>query len=225
MSQCISAGFASLPPETSGPHYELYSVSGAFLGPTSTEVLIRFTVEHIRDTKSFATRKVDAWQDVPSKQDKTKLERRRVMTMLLDFQVRESHSAYEFARLPVHADTRAIAKSTKGEKQDPSAFREAIRGFYGSPDTNPSLEQYWKDTDVPQQLIRRYLNMFPLFLPYYDLRAVPNSMAAQKMFGINRHAKTSQDEELLSKRNSAMWFKTKDASALSQRGLTEASMA
>lgn len=223
MSQCISAGFMSLPPQSAGPDYELYSVSGIFLGPGSVFVEIEFSVEHIRETRTFATRKVDAWQTVPTKKDPSKGERRRVMTVLMDFQVREPRTAFDFARLPIHADP--LPAPNRGEKRDPSAFRNAIKKHYGWPDSLLDSEDYWKSRNTPQQLIRTYKGIFPLFGRYFDVKPVTESMAHQLLFGVARHEKSTQDDLPIDKRTSSIWFKRRKEHDLSARGAHEAATA
>lgn len=226
LSQCISAGFAALPPPRPAGErdYELYSVLGNFLGPASTEVINTFHVEDIRTTKSFATRKVEAWQDLSElpanrgKPAKANL-KRRVMILLLDFHVREAKSMFEYSAIPLYADP---------QPSPACSFMKAVEPHYSTPTESPSLHQYLADNHTPKT-IKTYNTIFPLFQKYFDVHSVVKSMGVQKALGVAADRPTTQDHLDLRKRTNSNWFRLRsdvqeDGGEL-QRGENEAALA
>lgn len=79
LSQSISAGFKTLP---ASPPYYLFSLLGTILSPALTHECVTYQVEDLRTTKTFCTRKIEAWQEHQGV-------KRRVMVCLFDSHVRE----------------------------------------------------------------------------------------------------------------------------------------
>ena len=165
MSQCISAGFASIP---KSPDYELFSVLGNFLGPGSTEVYTRYEVEEIRTTKTFATRKVVAWQDMADLPNDAKTKRpsagqslRRIMVVLVDFQVREKRSILDYSPLPVHASPSTPLMT--------SSFSESVKAFYSHHSKLATQQEHLKANFSPE-VVEAHNAMFPLFQSAFHLR-------------------------------------------------------
>lgn len=246
LSQCISAGFAALPPARPAGErdYELYSVLGNFLGPASTEVNILFRVEDIRTTKSFATRKVEAWQDLaelPASKAKAKAKgkeggndnfKRRIMILLLDFHVQEPKSMLEYSAVPLYAETPVSTSSTSSSSppSTPAAesldFMKAVEPFYSTPEKTPSLQQYLADHHT-SKTIETYNTIFPLFPKYFDVRSIEKSMGVQKALGVAAERPTSQDHLDLRKRTNSNWFRMLEdrAGGPLKRGESEAALA
>ena len=222
------------------PDYELYSVLGSFLGPGSIEVFTRYEVEDIRTTRSFATRKVIAWQDLSELPPDSKAKRpkagedgkRRIMILLFDFQVREKLEMFDYSPLPVHAikrppvSTGSPARVPIGiQPTPPKTFLEAVKPFYGSPDAQPE-QQSFIDSRLKPEVRAIFHTIFPLFPKYYAMRAIPNAMGVQVAMGIDGKRETTQDDEILQRRTNAHWVKTlEDVDSDSQRGLSYAATA
>ena len=173
----------------------------------------QYVVEDIRTTKSFATRKVEAWQDwatVPGiKKDGKNGTKRRVMIMLMDFQVPEKASMFEYNVMPMHADPLDISSPTV--HVEPEAFKAAIQSHYSSPDQLPTYNDYLSTNYTPE--VKEWYPKIVPFEQYYDIRPVINSMGAQKILGIAFKAKTHQDVETVTRRTSTHWVKAKQPPA------------
>lgn len=186
---CVSAAFASLPSNDTKRIYDIYSVLGTFLGPTSTKAKLQFTVEDIRTTKSFATRKVEVWQDFPDENGGGKATRRRTMIQLVDFHVREPATSVlpgmTYSKQPLH----------------PESYRD-------DPDTLINQHQYLEQTQS-STISKQFHHVFPLFFRYLDIKPITQSMGVAKALGLNSGAKTSQDNLPLQERTNAQWFRIK----------------
>lgn len=189
VSLCVSAAFASIPKDTADRIYDIYSVLGTFLGPTSTRYKVTFTVEDVRTTKSFATRKVEAWQDWPTGKA-GESSTRRTMILLADFHVRE----------PAESTLPGMTYSVSPLVTSSLAT---------SPDTMPTQQEHFA-ADQPKQVQKVFDNVFPLFYRYLDMRPIPESMGVQKALGLNSGRKTTQDDLPLQQRTNSHWFKIKD---------------
>lgn len=90
---CTIAAAVNSAVQTVQPQFHLYSVLGNFLGPTSTEVKLQCRVSTIRDTRTFATRRVEVTQTL--KNGATRL----CLVLTADFQIREP-TMYEYSAPP-----------------------------------------------------------------------------------------------------------------------------
>lgn len=220
LSQCISAAFASLPAQ---PDYELYSVLGNFLGPGSIEVYTKYEVEDIRTTKTFATRKVVAWQDLSELPDDSQAKRpkpgtessRRIMILLIDFQVKEQYEMFDYSPLPMYA-TPSFSPS--------SSFLQTIEPFYSHPTKLKTQEEYLDSTFSPK-VVKMHKTIFPLFPKYFEMSPVPTSLGPQLALGLAAERKTNQDSEPIQRRTNAMWVKAKKGSSFERKGTNEATTA
>jgi hypothetical protein len=185
----VSAAFAAIPKDNPERVFDIYSVLGTFLGPTSIRYKLTFTVEDIRTTRSFATRKVEAWQELPST-DGGAPSRRRTMILLADFHARErpemTLSGMDYSKAPLHPESLKI-----------------------SPETLQNQRAHFQATQ-PEKVVKMFDHVFPLFDRYLDLRPIPEAMGTQKALGMNKDRKTSQDELPLQQRTNSHWFKIKD---------------
>ncbi|CAD6575695.1 MAG: hypothetical protein CYPHOPRED_005776, partial [Cyphobasidiales sp. Tagirdzhanova-0007] len=131
--------------------YDPYSLLGHFLGPGSTEVATRYVVEDLRTTKSFVTRKVEAWQDWSSlpgkKQDSENGGRRRISVLLLDFHVPVGASMFEYNDMPLHA-TPSPSTTSHG---DSAAFIASISENCSSPDKLRTPADFFFSSYPPQK--------------------------------------------------------------------------
>lgn len=189
--------------------YNLYSVVGHFLGPASTEVITRYHVEDVRTTKSFATRKVEAWQDwtsLPgSSHDKASGTARKVMILLLDFQVPEKASMFEYSISPLYVSP-STSLSNHGDK---SRFTASIKSHYSTPEDLPSHSDYIPaNYNLKVQAAHR--KVFHLFDKWFHIRPVVASMGIQNAMGIAKERKTTQDEEPITRRTNSYWVKIRD---------------
>ncbi|KAJ9093420.1 hypothetical protein QFC21_006451 [Naganishia friedmannii] len=190
LALCVSAAFASLPTNDAGRIYDVYSVLGTFLGPTSTKTKLRFTVEDIRTTKSFATRKVEVWQEFPDGNGSGTTSRRRTMIQLVDFHVREPAtsvlSGMTYSKRPLHPES-----------------------CCDDPDALISQDQYLTENQT-SAISKQFHHVFPLFFRYLDMKPIPESMGVAKALGLNSAVRTSQDDLPLQQRTNAHWWRIKE---------------
>lgn len=193
---------------------------GNFLGPGATEIKIEFQVDDVRTTKSFATRIVTAWQDwgqLPSDsvlKTRADLGRRRIMVVILDFQVREKNIMMEYSPSPLYIDS-----------HNPKAtFLEKVRSFYSHPsDILPNSEgiRATHSADV----VNKFESIFTLFDKFFRVRACQKSMGWQKAYGIDKTAKTTQDNVPLQQRNNSTWYTLPEGQVLNpDNGESEAAL-
>ena len=110
----------------------------------------RYVVEDLRTTKSFVTRKVEAWQDWSSlpgkKQDSENGGRRRISVLLLDFHVPVGASMFEYNDMPLHA-TPSPSTTSHG---DSAAFIASISENCSSPDKLRTPADFFFSSYPPQ---------------------------------------------------------------------------
>lgn len=193
---------------------------GNFLGPGATEIQIEFEVEDVRTTKAFATRVVTAWQDWGQLPEgsvlKTRpdLGRRRIMVVILDFQVREKYVMMDYSPSPLYIDS---------SKPDAS-FLEKVRPFYSHPsELKPNRESIRATHSA--DIVKKFEAIFTLFDKFYQVRACQKSMGWQKAYGIDKTAKTTQDDIPLQQRNNCTWYALPEGQTLkAETGANEAAL-
>lgn len=171
------AAAASVPKE-----FSLYSCLGTYLGPTSILRSVKYKVEDLRSTKSFRTRKVEAWQaQADGKPD------RRTMLVILDFHVKEQ-GMFDYSAPPARSDY-----------PRPSELLPV----------HEALQQRVKDGDLKQDIVDRYVETFPLHNRYFHSRACPQGVNWQNLSGMEPLHSTVQDDLDITSKTNAWWFKSK----------------
>lgn len=180
----LAAAYSSLPASTSTTPFAIYSVLGNFLGPTEAAKPVRLFVRSLRDTRSFATRLVLVAQQQPNG------EWRPSFSALCDFvaaQDRESPSTLmSFSAKP----------QRKYEDPDKLPTREAW------------LQEVRKKGTFSDAELAIFSSVFGTMPRYVDLRAPPDGMAAQKLWGIDTKAKTTQDHLEFTERYNSDYFRS-----------------
>lgn len=193
---------------------------GNFLGPGATEIKIEFQVEDVRTTRAFATRIVTAWQDWGQLPDDSVLKtrpdlgRRRIMVVILDFQVREKNSMMEYSPSPLYIDN----------KNPKASFLERVKPFYSHPSEILPNKESIRATHS-KDVVDKFEAIFTLFDKFFRVRACQNSMGWQKAYGIDKKAKTTQDDVPLQQRNNCTWYTLPEGQVLnSDNGDNEAAL-
>lgn len=157
----------------------LYSVLGHFLGPASTEYKLHCHVENVRDTRSFATRRVRVKQQQKDGKFRTCLE------LTADFHVKET-SAFKYSAPPSTTYPRADDCPTFPELAGTLQSRGAIseKGAQG------------------------FLKMFGVALEHFDTRYCLNGVAGQNLGGAAKTVETMQEHLPITGKSSAEWQKT-----------------
>ncbi|OAL52390.1 Thioesterase/thiol ester dehydrase-isomerase [Pyrenochaeta sp. DS3sAY3a] len=172
--------------------YNLYSMLGTFLGPALTDYVLLARVSVLRQTRTFATRRVEVLQRWKTKEGGEEEEEERVcLTAVADFMVREPASLIEYSRAPAHTYPRWSACPTQ------KAVFTAL----------------FDDGKISKDMLDAQANGFSLLPVLYEQRMVPSAIFAQNLFGVAKSLPHSQDNLPPAKRTTADWFRAKDAYA------------
>jgi acyl-CoA thioesterase II len=164
---------------SSGLH--LYSVQGIFMGPAMVDRPLRLQVRRMRDTRTFATRQVEASQLLD---DGT---RRTCLVVLADFMAQEKAVAFDYSEKPRRGwGTPEQAKSLE-EIGD-----ECLRAG--------KISQ--KTRDVVDEKITFFRRLF-------EIRFLPGTPFGDSMIGLVRAMPTAQDGLPIADKVSADWIRSR----------------
>lgn len=173
---CAVGAAVSAACATVSSSFSLYSVVGHFLGPASIDQKLHCSVHITRDTRSFATRRVQVKQKQANGSFRTSLE------LIADFQVKEQ-SSLEFSRQP-------WKKWPTPEESVPIlAAAEALKA---------------KGVATAKQLENFMTSLGPSD-DFFETRYCSDGVAAQNMSGVVKNAATTQDELHITEKLSAEW--------------------
>jgi acyl-CoA thioesterase II len=162
--------------------YNPYSVMGHFHGPAATDRKLYTSVQRTRDTRSFATRRVQ----VKQKQDDGK--ERVVMDLMVDFHIQDQ-GPFEYSAPPAGAWPKPVDCLTL----------EALANSY-------------KDTGrVTAAQHAVLLKTFASSVEHFDTRPCVNGVAGQNLNGAAKNLPTTQDNLPLTSKLSAEWQRTWEA--------------
>ncbi|KAI0171543.1 thioesterase-like superfamily-domain-containing protein [Pestalotiopsis sp. NC0098] len=160
--------------------HRLYSLVGQFLGPASTDEKLHCTVHSSRDTKTFATRRVQVSQVRPDGQKRICLE------LLADFQIEEP-AMLTYSSPPV----RQYSGPEKSRSFEKLALEAVSRGQL--------------DAKVAAQVIKS----FSLGDAFFDTRLCPEGVSGQNVMGANKQQQTTQDHLDITDKTSGDWSRTR----------------
>lgn len=172
----VNAASATVPGHT----HKLYSLVGHFLGPTNLEATLRCKVTVTRDTKSFATRRVELSQ--AQKDGKARV----VMEATADFHVVEE-ALFEYSTPP----------SREFSGVDASLDSEA---------TGQALIQSGKASPSKVELS---LTTFAAIEHFCDHRLPPEGLSAQNLNGLAKGIDSPQNALPITERSSGEWYRVK----------------
>ncbi|ORY32145.1 thioesterase-like superfamily-domain-containing protein [Naematelia encephala] len=175
LSQSISAASATV------PSFDLYSVQGTYLGPSSTEHPTIFRVTDIRTTRTFCTRLVIASQS-QSQTTSTFNEERKTLIALLDYHATEPVSLLEYSTPPMYP------------------FEE-----YGIPEELPGFESH-----IPPDGVDAFKKMFTITLDFYDLRGCGHSIGVSTAMGFAPDKPSAEDDLPITRRTNCTWVRTRE---------------
>ncbi|KAI5455975.1 thioesterase-like superfamily-domain-containing protein [Mariannaea sp. PMI_226] len=165
---------------TVASNMSLYSVLGNFHGPASTEQKLYCTVTKTRDTRSFATRRVQVKQKQRDGQFRACLE------LIADFHIIE----------PSLLTYSASPKSTWPRVDDcPTIESHAEK-----------LRASGRVTEAEHQTFVRTLGMLGTF---FEGKYCINGISGQNLAGVGKHIQTTQDDRHITAKTSAEWQKAK----------------
>jgi acyl-CoA thioesterase II len=166
------------------PPYKLYSLVGHFLGPANLDNPLRCRVTRTRDTKSFATRRVEVSQ--VQRDGKARV----VMEATADFHVVEP-AMYEYSAPP------------RGSYDDVAS----------SPDSETVGRQLIQSGAASEKQVALSANSFAAIERFCDHRLPPQSLSAQNLNGLAKGVSTPQDDLPITERLSGEWYRVKAALA------------
>ncbi|KIW31226.1 acyl-CoA thioesterase II [Cladophialophora immunda] len=160
------------------PGYNLYSVLGHFLGPSRTDQRLTCRVQRLRDTRTFATRRVEISQSLPNG------EQRLCMTLQADFHVSEP-AMMEYSAPP---ETRYSDVS-----QCPSVDKIA--------------EELVSKGYITEEAARSYRTATSILLTFFENRFCPEGIWGQTLGGLAKQIRTTQDHLPITSKTSGDWFR------------------
>lgn len=158
--------------------HKLYSFQGHFLGPASTQYKLVCKVYRTRETRSFATRRVEVSQDLNG-------EKRVCVEVVVDFHVVE-------APLFVYSAPPTMRYSPPGESLSMDELGE----------------QLIREGKVSAQIKAEYSKgTFTALSEMFEARHCPEGMGGQNLWGFAKEVPTSQDGlPSITDRSSAEWL-------------------
>ncbi|KAH7126131.1 thioesterase-like superfamily-domain-containing protein [Dactylonectria macrodidyma] len=159
----------------------MYSVLGHFLGPASTDQHLYCSVTNTRDTRSFATRRVQVKQKQKDGQFRVCLE------LVADFHAQE----------PSTLDYSVSPTSTWPKAQDcPTAHERA--------------ETLKTSGEITEAQYKGFETSFGISEKFFETRWCVNGVAGQNLAGASKHMVTTQDNRHITEKTSAEWQKTRE---------------
>ncbi|KPM39726.1 hypothetical protein AK830_g6829 [Neonectria ditissima] len=175
-SIAVSAACASVP-----EGLFLYSILGHFLGPASTDQKLYCSVTSTRDTRSFATRRVQ----VKQKQKDGRF--RACLELIADFHAQEP-STLEYSAPPVSNWPRPDDCSTTREHAEVLKARG----------------------DITQEQLDDFVTSFGVSETLFETKHCVNGVAGQNLAGAAKNILTTQDDRHITAKTSAEWQRSRE---------------
>lgn len=179
---CTTAIAVSAACETTPPNMSLYSVLGHFHGPASTNQKLQCTVTRTRDTRSFATRRVQV------KQQQRDGKFRVCMELIADFHAEEP-SAWNYSASP---------RADWTKPQDCLGMDDGVAKLVAQGGVTQAQGDEFKSS------LKASNDLF-------DTRYCPNGVSGQNLSGAARNVVTTQDHKHLCGKTSGEWQKARHA--------------
>lgn len=165
---------------TAPANFSLYSVLGHFHGPATTKANLYVTVHNIRDTRTFATRRVVVTQ-TQQKSDGSEVQR-QCLELFADFHVAEP-SVLTYSAQPSMA--------------------------YKGPDESPTLQDLvdkaLTEGKIKSSPLEKQGAMYVGLGVHFETRTCTEGMSGQNMLGLLRSEPTDQDARHVADRVSGDW--------------------
>lgn len=165
--------------ETVDPRYHVFSVLGSFLGPSRIDQLLHCQITRVRDTRTFATRSVLAYQ---TQADGGK---RPCGHMFIDFHVREP------ALLTYNPPL-------------PKQWGSPLDKDYALP-ARTILENAVAQNKIPANAVAKWRTMFSMFEEYFESTTCLHGVSGQNAIGLDKVTVTSQDHLPIYEKTAADW--------------------
>ncbi|CAK7212307.1 hypothetical protein SCUCBS95973_001419 [Sporothrix curviconia] len=170
------------------PTHKLYSVLGHFLGPAGTASPVRVRVDRTRDTKSFATRRVQVLQDQNGKE-------RVCLDLLMDFHVVEA-AYYQYSTPPVQPlDAAPPAACLSWEQQ---------------------IADHLANKTIGRTVAALAVKTFAPLHNFFENRDMPQGISAQNLAGVIKKVATTQDDLPITSKWSGVWLRQRNRDSQEQ---------
>ncbi|KAH7317015.1 thioesterase-like superfamily-domain-containing protein [Stachybotrys elegans] len=176
IAAAVNAAYQTVPANVS-----LYSLVGHYLGPASTEQKLYCTVHQTRNTRSFATRRVEVKQKAKDGKFRACLE------LIADFHVREP-SSIEYMAAPV---------TTYAPPDD-------------CPDLKVRVADLLSRGLVTEKQRASFEASLGPMGELFETRYCVNSISGQNLSGVAKNISTSQDNRAATDKTSAEWQRCRE---------------
>ncbi|KAF2735287.1 hypothetical protein EJ04DRAFT_552063 [Polyplosphaeria fusca] len=160
--------------------YFLYTIQGAYLGPALTDRPLHATTHTIRQTRTFATRRIDIFQTQDSD-----TQPRACLTALADFQVDEP-ALLEYSVSP----------------------SKPYSGPQGLGNTESNRQQKVREGKISKEMADAHRKTFGVLDRFFDLRPCPEGIFYHNLTGMAKTLPTPQDGLPLTAKTSADWVRS-----------------
>ncbi|KAF2502867.1 Thioesterase/thiol ester dehydrase-isomerase [Lophium mytilinum] len=167
--------------QTIKPGYHCYSIMGNYLGPALTDRKLFCKVRRYRDTRTFASRQVEVSQE---QDDGT---HRPCLILLAEFQVQEPGTLFDYSAPP----------ASKYAPAEDSPTRDEV------------TSALVKEGKVSQKMVDVFNIVFGLMARFWESRSPPGTVMSEKLYGMAKHLKTTQDHLPITSKTSAEWVRSK----------------
>lgn len=176
LALAVQAAYHSLPDAPMA----VYSMLGHYLGPTATDRHIKITVEDVRTTRTFATRRVVLTQVQDNGTERSSL------AVTLDFMATSPTSVLKY-----HIPAPFITHHSKL-----APFQEAIEARVATKALHPKAASTFK-------------TVFGLMFKMLEMRIPEDAPLGQNLWGVDKQIATSQDGVPLTDKRSVSWMRSK----------------
>lgn len=167
------------------PGFHLYSVLGAFHGPTRVDRPVICRVTRTRDTKTFITRRVVASQLTDDGSERPCIE------MFVDFHVLEPEM-YRYSATP--------SRNYGTGPEDPFTTMR----------TGEVADRLLREGDITKAQHEQHKKTFGILESLYETRQCLDGVSGRNLFGLAKSVKTPQDNLPIHERTSAEWFRLRE---------------
>jgi acyl-CoA thioesterase II len=161
----------------SGLH--IYSLQGNFLGPAFIDRKLQLSVRRIRDTRTFATRQVEASQVLDDGS------RRVCLIVIADFMAQEKTVALQYSEKP---------KRNWGTPEQGRTLQELSSQYVTEKKITPALKEVGEKS-------------ISFAIGCYEMRFCPGAPFGDTLMGGAKHLPTNQDHLTIAEKVSADWIK------------------
>lgn len=167
------------------PNFHIYSVLGAFHGPTRVDRPVKCRVARTRDTKTFITRRVIASQLTDDGKE------RPCMEMFVDFHVLEPEM-YRYNATPSRS------------------YGTGPEDHFSTMSTSDLADLLLKEGEITKAQYDHRKRAFSVMESFYETRQCLDGVSGRNLMGLAKNVKTPQDHLPIHERTSAEWFKLKE---------------